>query len=124
MPPSPRQQRHMSLSQAQIQDLLNNPPTAGQADPKFAGRDWQHITVGELVDPEDLRFVELDTGVEEATNVCTTRPKKNLKENRLLVWNGSSPFVISFSQSRAPPFSLFAPLHRKDPQWQPSTIGT
>lgn len=69
MPPSPRQNRHLSLSQVQVQELLNNPPTSGHADPKFAGRDWQHISVGELVDPEDLRFVELDTGVEDATNV-------------------------------------------------------
>ncbi|KAL9103944.1 MAG: hypothetical protein Q9163_001050 [Psora crenata] len=61
----------MSLSQAQIQDLLNNPPTAGQADPRFAGRDWQHIAVGELVHPEDLRFVEWDTGVEDATKLLT-----------------------------------------------------
>lgn len=71
MPPSPRQNRHLSLSQAQMQDLLNNPPTSGHADPKFAGRDWQHISVGELVEPEDLRFVELDSGVEDATNVRT-----------------------------------------------------
>ena len=69
MPPSPRQNRHLSLSQVQIQDLLDNPPTKGHADPRFAGRDWQHISVGELVVPEDLRFVELDTGVEDATNV-------------------------------------------------------
>ena len=69
MPPSPRQNRHLSFSQAQIQELLNNPPTAGSADPAFAGRDWQAISVGELVNPQDLRFVELDTGVEAATNV-------------------------------------------------------
>ncbi len=69
MPPSPRQNRHLSFSQAQMQDLLNNPPTAGSADPAFAGRDWQTINVGELINPEDLRFVELDTGVEVATNV-------------------------------------------------------
>lgn len=72
MPPSPRQNRHLSLSQAQIQELLNNPPTSGHADPKFVGRDWQHISVGELCDEEDLRFVELDTGVEDATNVWVT----------------------------------------------------
>lgn len=52
-----------------MQELLNNPPTAGSADPAFAGRDWQHINVGELVNPKDLRFVELDTSVEDATNV-------------------------------------------------------
>lgn len=69
MPPSPRATRHLSFSQAQMQELLNNPPTAGSADPAFAGRDWQHISVGELVNPKDLRFVELETSVEDATNV-------------------------------------------------------
>ena len=68
LPPSPRANRHLSLSQSQIQDLLNNPPTAGTADPAFTGRDWQHISVGELVN-QDVIFVELDTGVEAATNV-------------------------------------------------------
>jgi len=62
----------MSLSQVQMQELLNNPPTSGHADPRFEGRDWQHISVEELIDPADLRFVELDTGIEDATNVCTT----------------------------------------------------
>lgn len=69
MPPSPRGSRQLSMSEVQIRDLLNNPPTAGSADPNFAGRDWQHIAVGELVRPEDLRWVEVDTGVEDATNV-------------------------------------------------------
>lgn len=59
------------MSEVQIRDLLNNPPTAGVADPKFAGRDWQHIAVGELVRPEDLRWVEVDTGVEDATNASS-----------------------------------------------------
>jgi len=52
-----------------MQDLLSNPPTAGHADERFAGRDWQSIAVGELVSPEDVRFVELDTSIEDATNV-------------------------------------------------------
>ena len=69
MPPSPRGTRQLSMSEAQIRDLMNNPPTAGAADPRFAGRDWQHIAVGELVRPEDLRWVEVDSGVEDATNV-------------------------------------------------------
>ena len=68
LPTSPRANRHLSLSQSQIQDLLNNPPTAGSADPAFAGRDWQHISVGELAN-EDINFVDLETGVEAATNV-------------------------------------------------------
>ena len=70
VPPSPRANRQPSMSQADIQAFLNNPPTAGSPDPRFVGRDWQHIEVGELVDPEDLRFVEWDTGIEDATNVC------------------------------------------------------
>ena len=69
LPPSPRSTRHLSLSELQIQDLLNNPPKAGSADPAFAGRDWQHIGVGELVYTKDLLFVEWDTSVESATNV-------------------------------------------------------
>ena len=69
LPPSPRASRNLSFSQAQMQELLNNPPTAGTADPAFAGRDWRTITVDELVNQDDLRFVELDTGVEAATNV-------------------------------------------------------
>lgn len=73
MPPSPRTNRQPSMSQGEIQAFLNNPPTAGSPDPRFAGRDWQHIEVGELADPEDLRFVELDTGIEDATNVCPIR---------------------------------------------------
>ncbi|CAF9912460.1 MAG: cell separation during budding [Alectoria fallacina] len=71
MPSSPRGTRQLSLSEAQMRDLMNNPPTAGSADPKFAGRDWQHIAVGELVHPEDVRWVEVDTGVEDATNLLT-----------------------------------------------------
>ena len=63
-----------------MQDLLNNPPTAGHADPRFEGRNWQHISVGELMNKDDLRFVELDTGVEEATNVCL--PERKLDSSK------------------------------------------
>jgi hypothetical protein len=38
-------------------------------DPRFAGRNWQEVKVKELVNPDDLRFVDIDTGVEAATNV-------------------------------------------------------
>lgn len=72
LPPSPRAQRHPSLTQAGVQELLNNPPVTAQADPAFVGRDWRTIQVGELVNAADLRFVELDTGVEAATNVRET----------------------------------------------------
>ena len=70
VPPSPRSSRQFSLSSIAIQDLLNNPPKAGSADPAFLGRDWHGISVSELVDAKDVRFVGLDTGIEDATNVC------------------------------------------------------
>lgn len=69
VPPSPRQSRQFSMSSAGVQDLMNNPPKAGAEDPAFAGRDWHDIAVGELVDPAKVLFVEVDTGIEEATNV-------------------------------------------------------
>lgn len=69
LPHSPRS-RQPSLSQQALQDLLSNPPTKG-GDPKFAGRDWKTVQVGEVVDAKQVRFAELDTSVEEATNVST-----------------------------------------------------
>ena len=72
-PPSPRSQRHPSLTQAGVQELVNNPPVRVPADPAFVGRDWHTIQVGELVNAADLRFVELETGVEAATNVREVR---------------------------------------------------
>ncbi|KAI9680833.1 MAG: cell separation during budding [Caeruleum heppii] len=69
VPPSPRTGRQPSFSHAAIQELLNNPPHAHAADPAFAGRDWKTIEVGELIDGSRVRFVELDTGVEAATNL-------------------------------------------------------
>ncbi|KAI9759861.1 MAG: cell separation during budding [Chaenotheca gracillima] len=68
-PPSPRQQRHPSLTHAAVQELVNNPPVAKPSDPAFAGRDWKEIHVGELVSLQDVAFVELDTGVEAATKL-------------------------------------------------------
>ena len=67
LPPSPRAQRQPSLSQLAVQDLIDNPPVRN--DPTFAGRDWKTVSVAELVSPEDLKFAELDTGVEAATKV-------------------------------------------------------
>ena len=73
-PPSPRTQRQPSISQIHVQELMNNPPVRTAPDPKFAGRDWRTIKVKELTSPDDLRFVEADTGVEAATNVCILQP--------------------------------------------------
>lgn len=68
-PASPRQRRQPSLTQSAIQSLIDNPPARNHADPAFAGRDWRQISIGELVSPDDLKFVDIDTGIEEATNV-------------------------------------------------------
>ncbi|PWY76255.1 CBS domain protein [Aspergillus heteromorphus CBS 117.55] len=68
-PGSPRARRQPSLTQAAIQSLIDNPPAPSNGNPAFVGRDWREISIGELVSPDDLKFVEMDTGIEEATNV-------------------------------------------------------
>lgn len=82
IPASPRASRQPSFSQQALQDLLNNPPTKG-GDPKFQGRDWRSVKVGEIVDEGQVRFVEYDTSVEEATNVSTAMDMRI--EGRLLI---------------------------------------
>lgn len=75
---SPRSQRHPSFTQAAVQELLNHPPAPSKgSDPRFAGRDWRQIRVGELIDNTEVRWAELDTGVEQATKVRFP----------ILVWN-------------------------------------
>ncbi|KAL2001621.1 hypothetical protein VTN02DRAFT_1530 [Thermoascus thermophilus] len=74
VPPSPRARRQPSLTQSAIQSLIDHPPVRNPADPAFAGRDWRQICIGELVSPDDLRFVELDTSIEDATTVWGARP--------------------------------------------------
>lgn len=72
MPPSPRAQRHPSFTgvpPANVQDLLSLPPTNKMADPRFAGRDWRVIRLGELASLSDVKWVTMDTCVEEATMV-------------------------------------------------------
>lgn len=74
MPSSPRSLRQPSLSQLAFQDLLNDPPSGKDGgDSKFKGRDWRTIHVSEVIDPGEVRFVEMDTSVETATNVSFLR---------------------------------------------------
>ncbi|OAA81919.1 Cystathionine beta-synthase, core [Akanthomyces lecanii RCEF 1005] len=68
MPASPRH-RPPSLTQAAVQELMNNPPTKKHGNSKFTGRDWSDITIGELVSPDDVCWVELDDSVEDATKM-------------------------------------------------------
>ena len=71
-PPSPRVHRHPSLSHAAVQDLLNHPPVPRDRDLKYRGRDWRKIKIGEVVNREEVRWVERTMSVEEATKVGTT----------------------------------------------------
>jgi hypothetical protein len=85
-PPSPRSQRHPSFTQATqaaVRELLNHPPATKPADPRFVGRDWRHIRVGELVSNDDVRFVESGTGVEEATKVHANSAQRRLNVDRI-----------------------------------------
>lgn len=69
LPPSPRAQRQPSLTQLAVQELIDNPPARNQPDPAFLDRDWRTIPIVELVSPEELKFVDVETGMEAATNV-------------------------------------------------------
>lgn len=70
-PPSPRH-RHPSLTQAAIQDLVNHPPsTSRHQNPKFVGREWEDVTIGELVSRDYVRWIDIECSVEEATMVST-----------------------------------------------------
>lgn len=65
--------RQPSLTPSAVQDLLNNPhPQGKHANPKFAGREWRDISIGELVGMDDVLWAEMDTSVEEATKVSLT----------------------------------------------------
>ncbi|KAF2399918.1 hypothetical protein EJ06DRAFT_530699 [Trichodelitschia bisporula] len=80
-PSSPRAHRAPSLTQQgqALQELLNNPPTANQSGHnEFTGRDWRTIQVGEIVDLGQVRFVEMSTTVEEATNALITGGSPNV----------------------------------------------
>lgn len=66
--PRSRMARPPSLTQAALQSLIEK-PAPRPADPRFAGRDWTQIALGELVMPGDVRFAEVDTGIEEATKL-------------------------------------------------------
>ncbi|KAF2025064.1 hypothetical protein EK21DRAFT_104258 [Setomelanomma holmii] len=76
-PTSPRASRQPSLSQHALQDLLNNPPSK-PGDPKFQGRDWKSIRLGEIVEADLVRFVEYDTSVEEATSILVQHGAPNV----------------------------------------------
>ncbi|POS79100.1 SDS23 [Diaporthe helianthi] len=93
-PPSPRTSRHPSFTQAAVQDLINHPPSSRQPNPKFAGRDWREVQVGELValNTDEVRWVDLDSSVEEATMALV---KGNAAGNCVLVKDGPQKKAVS-----------------------------
>ncbi|KAI0382604.1 hypothetical protein F5Y04DRAFT_49024 [Hypomontagnella monticulosa] len=86
LPPSPRNQRHPSFTQAAIQELLNHPPAPRQHNPRFAGRDWRDVSIGELVSKDDVTWVQMDTTVEDATMALL----KNTSSNVVIVREDST----------------------------------
>lgn len=47
-------------------------------DPRFIGRDWRNIRVGELVQKSDVTWAELDTPIETATKALTESGPPNV----------------------------------------------
>ncbi|KAI0005218.1 hypothetical protein F4779DRAFT_630195 [Xylariaceae sp. FL0662B] len=78
VPPSPRSQRHPSLTQAALQDLLNHPPAPRHQNPRFAGRDWRDVAIGELVTKDDVKWATMDTSVEDASMALVKNTSSNV----------------------------------------------
>ena len=68
-PPSPRDRRHPSFTQQALLEIMNHNPSNKHPNPRYAGRDWRDIGVGELAAPEDVRWADLDLSVQDATMV-------------------------------------------------------
>ncbi|KAI2603006.1 uncharacterized protein GGS25DRAFT_509598 [Hypoxylon fragiforme] len=78
LPPSPRNHRHPSFTQSAIQELLNHPPAPRQHSPRFAGRDWRDVAIGELVSKDEVFWVDMDTSVEDATMALLKNTSTNV----------------------------------------------
>lgn len=109
LPPSPRASRQPSLSHIAVQDLIDNPPMRNP-DPKFAGRNWQEVKAKELANPDDLRFVDIDTGIEAATNVSLFYIRVRLlltgHVHQLLIQSGA-PVVLIREKAGSPVLGTF-----------------
>ena len=87
LPPSPRtSSRHPSISQQSMADLLAQPPPPREDD---LIRDWRTVRVGELVKDQRLRFVDLETTVEDACQVLVV-----LTNITLLITNIGSTGIL------------------------------
>lgn len=66
---------------------MAHPPPSRQPNPRFAGRDWRDVQLGELVqlNMDEVRWVDLDSSVEEATMALV---KGKVAGNCVLVKDG------------------------------------
>lgn len=66
---------------------MARPPHSRQPNPKFAGRDWREVQLGELVslNTDTVQWVDMESSVEEAT---MTLVKGNAAGNCVLVKEG------------------------------------
>nr|OQO21927.1 hypothetical protein B0A51_13027 [Rachicladosporium sp. CCFEE 5018] len=77
-PPSPRTQRQHSFSGAALAELLKNPPVKMSGDERFRGRDWRSIGVAEITDPDEVRFVQMDSSIEGTTKLLVKSGAPNV----------------------------------------------
>ncbi|KAF2166332.1 hypothetical protein M409DRAFT_66782 [Zasmidium cellare ATCC 36951] len=78
-PGSPRAQRTHSFSGQALTELLMHPSNKlNGADERFKGRDWRTIQVHEIIDPNETRFVELDTSIEDTTKLLVRSGAPNV----------------------------------------------
>lgn len=66
---------------------MAHPPHSRQPNPKFAGRDWRDVQLGELVslNTDTVQWADFDTSVEEATMILV---KGNPAGNCVLIKDG------------------------------------
>lgn len=57
---------------------MNPPAKANGDDARFRGRDWRQIQVSEIIDPAEVRFVEMDSSIEDTTKLLIKSGAPNL----------------------------------------------
>lgn len=57
---------------------MNPPSKSNGEDARFKGRDWRSIQVSEIIEPTEVRFVQLDTSIEETTKLLVKSGAPNL----------------------------------------------
>lgn len=73
---------------------MNHPPPSRQPNPKFAGRDWRDVQLGELIslNTHEVKWADMDSSVEEATIALV---KGNTAGNCVLIKDGPVKTPVS-----------------------------